>query len=152
MPFVTGYLGKITKDLEIKVAGAKQTKLLNFTIANDEGFGDNKRTDFIPCTAFNKTAETIAKYFKKGDSIIVTGKWQNSPFRKNEKGYDIPNWQYIVNSITFLPKVKTTNNNFSQDNSLDGFTETAGLGSIDVFSQPPADDFYAINTDEPLPF
>ena len=108
MPHIEGYLGTIARDLEIKVSSGKGTKILNFAIANKEGYGDSERTDFIPCTAFNKTAETIAKYFKKGDSIIVSGKWQNSPYQKNEKGYDIPNWNYIVNAITFLPKPKAT--------------------------------------------
>lgn len=142
MPHIEGYLGTIARDLEIKVSSGKGTKILNFSIANKEGYGDNERTDFIPCTAFNKTAETIAKYFKKGDSIIVSGKWQNSPYQKNEKGYDIPNWNYIVNAITFLPKPKATApTSFAPDINF----ETNGSSSS-------FDDFQPINSDEPLPF
>ncbi len=137
MPHIEGYLGKITKDLEIKVT-QKGTKFINFSVANDEGFGDNKRTDFIPCTAFNKTAETIAKFFKKGDSIIISGKWQNSPYKQNEKGYDIPNWQYIVSSITFLPKPKASNN-FIED----GFTPVADDEIDNIFGNDSSSDDFA---------
>lgn len=107
MPQINGYLGTISRDVELRTS-AKGMSVLSFSIANKEGFGDNERTDFIPCVAFGKTAELISKYFKKGDPILLSGKWQNSPYQKNDKGYDIPNWQYVVQGITFLPKPKNS--------------------------------------------
>lgn len=140
MPHIEGYLGTIARDLEIKVSSGKGTKILNFSIANKEGYGDSERTDFIPCTAFNKTAEIIAKYFKKGDSIIVSGKWQNSPYQKNEKGYDIPNWNYIVNSITFLPKPKATAaNTFEVVNEFSPVSGNSDFGGFQPISPDAGD-------------
>lgn len=105
MPYVNGYLGKLTKDPALKqTQSGKQT--CNFTVASDKGWGDKKKTDFIPCVAWEKTANTINTHFRKGDNILVQGEWENHPWQKNEKGYDIPNWQYIVKSIVFLPKPK----------------------------------------------
>ena len=106
MPYINGYLGKLTKDPVLKqTQSGKQT--CNFTIASDKGWGDKKKTDFIPCVAWEKTANTINTHFKKGDSLIVQGEWENHPWQKNEKGYDIPNWQYIVRTVVFLPRPKT---------------------------------------------
>lgn len=43
----------------------------SFSIASNLGFGDNKKTVFMQCGAFGKSAENIAKYFAKGDEIII---------------------------------------------------------------------------------
>lgn len=105
MPYVNGYLGKLTKDPVLKqTQSGKQT--CNFTVASEKGWGDKKKTDFVPCIAWEKTASTISVHYKKGDSILVQGEWENHPWQKNEKGYDIQNWQYVVKSIVFLPKPK----------------------------------------------
>lgn len=105
MPYVNGYLGKLVKDPTIKQTSTGKTTC-SFTIASDKGWGDKKKTDFIPCVAWEKTANTINAHFQKGDNILVQGEWENHPWQKNEKGYDIPNWQYIVKSIVFLPRPK----------------------------------------------
>lgn len=105
MAYINGYMGKLTKDPVLRTTQSGKS-MANFTVASDEGWGDRKHTDFIPCVAWEKTANTIMKFFTKGDSIIVEGNWQNSPWQKNEKGYDIPNWQFIIRKIHFLPKPK----------------------------------------------
>lgn len=103
MPFVNGYLVKMSKDPVLK--HTQNGKMLcTFGAANTEGWGENKKTLFMNCVAFEKTANTINTHFKKGDSLIVEGSWQNNPYRKDEKGYDIQNFQFIVSKIHFLPK------------------------------------------------
>lgn len=62
--------GRITKDLEVKVTGSGK-HVLNFTIAIDDGTKDNPHTTFIPIEAWENMADVIAKYFEKGDQIIV---------------------------------------------------------------------------------
>lgn len=133
MPYINGYLGKLTKDPDLKQTNSgKQT--CNFTIANTKGWGEKKKTEFIPCVAWEKTANTISNYFKKGDNIIVQGEWENNPWQKNEKGYDIPNWKYIVKSIVFLPRQM---NNIEEDDDYDSSyattTQISGVnGNYDV--------------------
>lgn len=119
MAYINGYMGKLTKDPQIRQTQSGK-KTANFTIASDEGWGDRKHTDFIPCVAWEKTANTIERFFTKGDSIIVEGNWQNSPWQKNEKGYDIPNWQFIIRKIHFLPKpkVKVEEEEYVPDNAV----------------------------------
>lgn len=127
MPYVNGYLGRLTKDPVLKqTPGGKQT--CNFTIASDKGWGNNKKTDFIPCVAWEKTANTINSYFTKGDSIIVQGEWENHTWQKNEKGYDIPNWQFIVKSIVFLPKPKAKPT--EDDDYVTGYTSTTQMAGV----------------------
>ena len=66
-------MGRLTKDPELRRTG-NRTPVCTFSIAVDNGYGDNKHTDFINCVAWNKTAEFVSNYFSKGKMIIVIGR------------------------------------------------------------------------------
>ena len=63
-------MGRLTRDPELRHTG-KGTPVTTFSIAIDNGYGDNKRTDFVNCLAWNKTAEFVTKYFTKGKMIVI---------------------------------------------------------------------------------
>lgn len=149
MPYVSGYLGKLTKDPVMKqTPKGKQT--CNFTVASDRGWGDKKKTDFVPCVAWEKTANTINTYFKKGDSILVQGGWENHPWQKNEKGYDIPNWQFVVTSIVFLPKPKARIE--EDEDYVPAYNSSTQMSGVNGTSESDLE-FAPINGDiEDLPF
>ena len=89
--------GRLTGDVEIKVMNnQKQTKYANFSIAvpktKDEAM-------FINLKAFGETAENIAKYFKKGNGIIINGKLDVSQYEK--EGQKTSFTAVVVNSFDF---------------------------------------------------
>ena len=45
-----------------------------FTLAVNEGYGDNKKTTFIPITIFNKTVENLEEYLIKGTKVNIVGR------------------------------------------------------------------------------
>lgn len=64
--------GNLVKDLEVRYT--KNGKLIGrFTLANTVGFGDNKKTHFIPCTVFGQRVEGLQKLLLKGCGVIVEG-------------------------------------------------------------------------------
>ena len=65
-------MGRLTRDPELRHTGAG-TPVCSFSIAIDNGYGENRQTDFINCVAWNKTAEFVCNYFGKGKMIIVIG-------------------------------------------------------------------------------
>ena len=72
--------GNLVNDAETVGSEGKVTR---FTIANNTGFGDRKRTNYIDCVAFGKTAEIVLTHFTKGKQVIVNGqliqnRWQNA--------------------------------------------------------------------------
>ncbi len=80
-------MGRLTKDPELRRTG-NQTPVCTFSIAVDNGYGENKHTDFVNCTAWNKTAEFVSKYFTKGKMIIVIGRistrsWEGQDGKRN---------------------------------------------------------------------
>ena len=80
-------MGRLTKDPELRRTG-NQTPVCTFSIAADNGYGENKQTGFINCVAWNKTAEFVSKYFTKGKMIIVIGRistrsWEGQDGKRN---------------------------------------------------------------------
>lgn len=65
-------VGRLTKDVDVRQVGAKNTTNGKFTIAVNRKF-DREKVDFIPCEAWGKTAENINKFFQKGSVILVDG-------------------------------------------------------------------------------
>lgn len=63
-------MGRLTRDPEMRHTNSG-TPVTTFSIAIDNGYGDNKRTDFVNCLAWNKTAEFVTKYFAKGKMIVI---------------------------------------------------------------------------------
>lgn len=66
--------GRLTRDVEILYTGTGKT-IARFTIAisRPKSASGDKVTDFISCQAWDKTAEFMANYFRKGSGIMVEG-------------------------------------------------------------------------------
>lgn len=72
-------LGRFTKEPDIRVAESG-TKVCRYTLAVRR---NSQTTDFFNCTAFNKSAEFLERYFHKGDMILVRGRLQNNTYEKD---------------------------------------------------------------------
>lgn len=95
-------VGRITKDLELrKLEGATTTAVVNFTIALDRAFGKDDSADFIPCSAWGKTAENMAKYLKKGSLISVDGRIQSRNY-KAQDGSTRTSIEVVAENVSFL--------------------------------------------------
>ena len=63
--------GGITRDAELRTAGSD--KVLGFSVAVSEGFGDKKRTLYFVCNLWGKRGETLASMLTKGSKVAVAG-------------------------------------------------------------------------------
>ena len=80
-------MGRLTKDPELRHTGTGKP-VATFTVAIDNGYGESKKTDFINCVAWNKTAEFVKNWFAKGRMIVIEGRlstrsWDGTDGRKN---------------------------------------------------------------------
>ena len=92
-------MGRLTRDPELRHTG-KGTPVTMFSIAIDNGYGDNKRTDFINCVAWNKTAKFVIKYFTKGKMIIVIGRISTRSW-ETQDGKRAYATEVIANEVNF---------------------------------------------------
>lgn len=89
-------IGRLTKDPELKYTsnGKGNTR---FTLAVQR---NKEETDFINCVAWEKTAENIAEYFKKGSQIAVQGSIRTGSYEKDGRTiYTTDVWVYKFNFI-----------------------------------------------------
>jgi len=74
-------VGNLGGDAELKDNNG--TPFLNFSIADNVGFGDKAKTQWVRCTIWGKRAESSLKdYLKKGQQVAIRGEvslneWQN---------------------------------------------------------------------------
>ena len=96
-------MGRIVRDLEPKYLQTG-TCLLNFSIAVDrpKKKGEAKaESDFISCIAWNKSAEIIGNYFKKGDRILIEGRIQTGSY-ENKDGKKVYTTDVVVEKFEFV--------------------------------------------------
>lgn len=67
------FIGRLGRDAESRHLG-NGTPLLSFAVATDEGWGENKTTQWVDCAIFGKRAEGgLGQYLVKGQTVWVTG-------------------------------------------------------------------------------
>ena len=74
-------IGRVTKDVQERRT-QNGTPVISFTLAVDRRKKEDG-ADFIPCIAWDKAAETIARYVHKGDLFGVTGYIQTRSYEKD---------------------------------------------------------------------
>ncbi len=79
-------MGRLTVQPELRHTESG-ISFLSFSIAVDRSYTDrdgNRATDFFNCKAWRNTAEFIAKYFSKGQMIVVDGSLENHKYVDKE--------------------------------------------------------------------
>ena len=104
--------GNLVKDMDVKVL-QNGNYIGKFTVANSVGFGDNKKTYFIPCTLFGKRVESLEKILLKGAGVIIEGQLDYNSV-KDEQG----NWKNYMNVV--VNDIEITR--FVQNNQYDNMS------------------------------
>lgn len=93
-------IGRLTKDVEERRTQSG-TPVVSFTLAVDRRKKEYG-ADFINCIAWDKAAETIAKYVHKGDLFGMTGYIQTRNYEKD--GRMIYVTEVVTTSFQFLER------------------------------------------------
>jgi single-strand DNA-binding protein len=99
-------LGNVGKDPEIR-STAGGTMVASFTLATSDRQKDaqgnwQERTEWHNLKAFNRTAEIIRDYVKKGSKLYVEGKITTNSWDDKESGQKRYRTEIIVNDLSLL--------------------------------------------------
>lgn len=137
------FLGRLTKDPEVRYTSGNNTQVTTFTIAVNRRFvaqGGERQADFFNLTAFGKTAEFCSKYFKKGQQVLVTGRIQNRTW-EDQTGQKRYATDFIVEDTYFA------------DSKRDGTQGSFDMPQVpDMPASTDAGDFITVDETEELPF
>ena len=124
--------GRLTSDPELKTTDSGK-KVCNFTLAVNDGYGDKQKSYFISCSVWNKSAENLAQYTKKGDLIGVEGKLTQRTYDLNESIRSVT--EVVCSSITFLnTKTSATTNESDQTNKYSSYEQNEPQAPKKAFS------------------
>lgn len=128
--------GRICADPELRHT-QNDIAVCSFTIANDQGSGEKKKTSFIDVVAWRGTAELVCKWFNKGSAIIVQGSIQTRSYTDKD-GNKRKAFEIVADNVHFAESKKDGNNN----------------PSIQAEQKPAVDtgDFEEMPSDDDLPF
>lgn len=96
-------IGRITKDVELKTTESGMVATSMFIAINNgkNENGEDKPADFPKICVYEKQAENLAKYCKKGSLVGVNGRIKTRNYEK-EDGTKIYETYAIANRVEFL--------------------------------------------------
>lgn len=115
---IVALIGNLTKDVELRYT-TDQKPIARFSIAVNDGYGDSKRTSYIPIVVFGKQAENADRYLSKGSKVAVNGRIQTGSYEK--EGRTIYTTDIIASNIEFL-SAKQSANSEKKPGEPSGFT------------------------------
>ena len=84
MSNVFSFTGTLGRDAEVRVTPSGQS-VLNFTVANNIGFGDRQQTLWVRVALWGRRAEgSLQNYLKKGQQVFVSGELSQNEYQAND--------------------------------------------------------------------
>ena len=103
-------IGRLTRDPELRTI-ANGTPTATFSLAVDRNFTNQqgeREADFINCVAFNKQAENLCRFIKKGGQVGVEGKLQTRRYTAQDGSNRVAT-EVICDNIHFLEPKNASN-------------------------------------------
>ena len=77
--------GNLTRDPEMRYTSTGKA-VASFSIAINEGSGERRTTEFMDCQVWEKQAELVAEYCRKGRKVLITGSYATDSWDDKKTG------------------------------------------------------------------
>lgn len=130
-------VGRLTRDPELRTTNSG-TSVCSFTVAVDnrqKNPDGSKSASFIPCTAFQQSADNMSKFLKKGSLVGIVGRLNQRSYL-NKDNVKVTVIEVLCDSVQFLePKgegrtVENDNSGFESD--VQNQDESKNLDALDL--------------------
>jgi single-strand DNA-binding protein len=144
-------IGNLGKDPEVKYTPSGMA-VARFTLATNERYKDKEgnwqdKTEWHNLVAFQRTAEIVGEYLKKGRSCYVEGRLQTSSWDDKESGQKKYRTEIIVNDLVLLGGRDGGEGGSSRGAKSSGFDQSGP-----DYDNAPAPAHPTEVTDEDIPF
>ena len=143
-------IGRLTRDPELRTTPTGRN-VCQFAIAVNRSFTNangEREADFINCVVWDKQAENLARYQKKGNQIAIDGRIQTRNYddKDGNKRYTM---DVVGDNVQFLEsKGQAQNRVNSMDNSFGGYEPEPSYPTMDVQNDPFADFGDSVSIDD----
>lgn len=95
--------GRLTKDADLRKTTSGKS-VASFSLAVDRGrkVEGQPTADYVPCVAWDKTADLLVQYCHKGSLIGVEGKIQTRSYEDPNSRKKVYVTEVVISNLTFL--------------------------------------------------
>ena len=100
-------VGRLGKDVELRYTPDGKA-VASFSVAVDDGFGENKKTIWLRVSVWEKQAETCNQYLHKGSLVLVEGRLTPDPKTggprvwKRDDGTESASFEIAASTVRFI--------------------------------------------------
>lgn len=142
-------VGRITKDPELRRTQTQQVSYVMFTLAVNKKFNQQQdNADFISCVAWDKKAEFLSNYIKKGALLLIEGRLQTRKFEAPEGVRIIT--EVICDDVQPLEKIEQRTSKQNME-SLESTYNSTRKNNYQT-NTDSIDSIYEDSIDEDVPF
>ena len=130
-------IGRLTRDPELRSTPAGRN-VCQFSIAVNRTFTNangDREADFINCVVWDKQAENLVKYQKKGNQIAVDGRIQTRNY-EDKDGKRVYVTEILANNISFLDSKGSSAGNSNSFHNFNNLPEPPIERNNNVASMP----------------
>ncbi len=110
-------VGRLARDPFELRRSASGTAAISFTIAVDNrSKQEDRNADFISCVAFNKAAEIVEQYFRKGMLVGVDGRLQTRNY-EDKDGRKVFITEVVCDNVQILESKGARENRGTEENT-----------------------------------
>lgn len=146
-------IGRLTANPELRYT-TNNTAVTSFTLAVDRNFKNedgNKEADFINIVAWNKKAELIHQYLKKGDRVGIGGRLQVRKYQ-NERGENRYVTEVVADEVEFLNSKKPEEKPVEVQNNQTLEEKINSNKPYEDFARDHQEEFNYVDDEEEYPF
>lgn len=136
---VINLTGNICKDIEVKqTQNGKAVTTIDLAVKRPF---TKDTTDFIPLVVWEKNAEYLGRYARKGSRIAISGKLTTRKYQ-DKNGNNRVAFEVVCDSVEIM----------DGRNDAQGTEAQGGAYIPDAYKEPAEPKFEPIDTDDSLPF
>lgn len=133
-------VGRLTRDPELRKTNTGT--VCSFTVAVDnrqKNPDGTKSTTFVPCIAFNQSADNTVKYTRKGSLVGVEGRLNQRSYNRTNDGAKVTVYEVVCDSVQFLEPKNSANAQPAAEDNI-SFDDSVGTSeNIDSLDMPDDD-------------
>jgi len=94
--------GRLTADAQRKTFGVGGKAFLEFSVANNTGYGEYAKAQFFRCMLLgDKRADSLLQYLTKGKQVALSGELESNDYTSKD-GQKVKDWKFKVNNLVLL--------------------------------------------------
>lgn len=122
-------IGNLTRDPELRTYNSENCCKFTVAINGRKRPDGTQEADFIPVTAWGKTADVVAQYCRKGSKVGVSGRLKSGSYEKD--GHKVYTLDVIASQVDFLSTAATGNGGGNMPPAPPAFSAQNGFTQVD---------------------